>query len=410
MTGTGPSSYSAYLPKKPKRSKQPLFIFLVLLVGTAAGAFWWLNRRALSPTETGGQLAAKVEVKQSVKEVTGNYLMNGTIFWGRGIEKWSQRANGTYDYARPFSGLHTFEPQKYDAWVADHECPILDIVIPFSTQVNNLVFNCRPEYLSEAAKYFQFMNLSNNHSYDQGKDGFIETRQRIIDAGVQPFGNHDPSVKEDICEVMALPVRLKKHGGGEEKATLPVAFCAWHYFQREPYEGEIEHMKQYAAIMPVFAFVHMGTEYLTKAAPIQQEIARRVIDAGAEFVIANNPHWVQNSEAYKGKLIVYSTGNFIFDQLDAEGMRSVSIGVQMTLPYNENTAKWLALGPECKALHDTCFDNAKQQQLTKLRPSFKFEAVAGDNSGKLTKKGNTSLQQAIEQRLNWQETLRQLGQ
>ena len=38
------------------------------------------------------------------------------------------------------------------------------------------------------------------------------------------------------------------------------------------------------------------------------------IDSGADLVIGNHPHWIQPIEIYKGKLITYAHGNFVFDQ------------------------------------------------------------------------------------------------
>ncbi|HEY5806024.1 MAG TPA: CapA family protein [Candidatus Saccharimonadales bacterium] len=366
---------------------------------------------AEKPKAASVALAAHQEKSEpEYTEVNGRYLMNGTIVTARAVEKWSKRADGSTDWARPYSALNTFQPELYDDWIADFECPSLDIVIPYQIQVDLLQFNCRPEFVTEAAKHFSVFNLANNHSGDKGRDGFEKTRAVLATNNIQAHGHYDPSVKEDICEVVGLQVRLKKPDGSEQKATMPIAFCAWHYFGRTPREGEIEHMTQYSKIMPVFAFVHMGQEYLTTATPIQVDIAHRVIDAGADFVIANNPHWVQNSEVYKGKLITYSTGNFIFDQIDAEGMRSVSIDVAMNMQYNQNIAKWLALGESCKKLHDECFAQALSQGLT--RPDFKlsYSPVAGDNSGRLTKRGSAALQKAIEERTNWTATSKELGQ
>ena len=77
-------------------------------------------------------------------------------------------------------------------------------------------------------------------------------------------------------------------------------------------------MKKYADIMPVVGLMQVGQEYVAKAGSDQEFVGRSIIDGGAEFVIGNSPHWVQNSDVYKNKLIFYSTGNFIFDQLDKE--------------------------------------------------------------------------------------------
>jgi poly-gamma-glutamate synthesis protein (capsule biosynthesis protein) len=67
---------------------------------------------------------------------------------------------------------------------------------------------------------------------------------------------------------------------------------------------------------------HWGVEYVSVPAPgagIAEddpvEIGHLAVDAGADLVIGNHPHWVQGVELYKGKFIAYAHGNFIFDQM-----------------------------------------------------------------------------------------------
>ena len=49
--------------------------------------------------------------------------------------------------------------------------------------------------------------------------------------------------------------------------------------------------------------------------------AQAAIDAGATLVVTNHPHVIQGMEIYNGKPIVYSVGNFIFDQMFSVQMR-----------------------------------------------------------------------------------------
>ena len=42
-------------------------------------------------------------------------------------------------------------------------------------------------------------------------------------------------------------------------------------------------------------------------------LAHRLIDAGASAVIGAHPHVTQPIETYRGRPIVYSLGNFVFD-------------------------------------------------------------------------------------------------
>jgi poly-gamma-glutamate synthesis protein (capsule biosynthesis protein) len=45
-----------------------------------------------------------------------------------------------------------------------------------------------------------------------------------------------------------------------------------------------------------------------------------MVKAGADLVIGHHPHVVQPVEAYRGRWIAYSLGNFVFDQKSPEGV------------------------------------------------------------------------------------------
>jgi poly-gamma-glutamate capsule biosynthesis protein CapA/YwtB (metallophosphatase superfamily) len=51
--------------------------------------------------------------------------------------------------------------------------------------------------------------------------------------------------------------------------------------------------------------------------------ARRSIDAGADMVLSHHPHVMQGIEFYKGRLIAYSLGDFIFPYKTVEGRKSI---------------------------------------------------------------------------------------
>ncbi len=368
--------------------------------GLVAGWRYWSGRTSDSAPVT---QPAPPPTPQPVS-LTGRYLFSGTVFWGRRIQQWSTRADGTIDYTYPFTQLATFSSREYDEWIADLECPTSVTDVPVTRQENELVFNCRPEFLPEAAKNFTIFNLSNNHSDNLGPEGLEETRTKLHEAGIQVYGHYEPGNTAEACEVIGLAVRVRHDDQTETSETLPVAFCAWHYFYRLPLPGELEVMRAYAERMPVFAFAHMGVEYRASADAIQRQIAHAIVDRGPEFLIANNPHWVQDAEVYKEKLIVYSTGNFMFDQqYNAEVTRSVSIEAEMSLAYDDNVARWLKLGKECIKLRDNCLSRATEQGLTKPKLSFTFELIAGDNTNQLTKRADPAVQQAVEERLRWAE-------
>ena len=150
-----------------------LVICLILLLATAGLAIWLLIARA--PEEAGSVIdpsaasrptdAPAVTVVEEpagpvYERLTGRYLAAGTIVWDRGVEESAFGADGAFDYEYPFRGLATYEPDSYDAWLADLECPVSKQDVPPELGNTLLEFNCRPEFLPFAAKYFQFYQSS----------------------------------------------------------------------------------------------------------------------------------------------------------------------------------------------------------------------------------------------------------
>ena len=388
--------YSVRANVNSKR-RWPKWTIAILAVFSLGAAGYWIFIRDSNPGRGNNTAVTEEAPKPQPQSVQGRYLFNGTIVLARRVE----RAAGG-DLSQPFSQMSTFRPEKYDAMTLDWECPSTEDIIPYDVQTNQLLFNCHKKWLPEVSKLFSIVSLANNHSGDLGQDGFLETQKNLEKAGIQTYGNYDPAVKEDACEIIALPVRLQISDNSEQKATLPMAFCAWHYFYRTPGAGEMEVMERYAKVMPVFGFMHAGAEYYATAGPDQQAIGRKIINLGAEFAIGNSPHWVQNGEVYKSKPIFYSTGNFIFDQIDPETMRGVSIDVTISVPYTKNVAGWLAMGESCRARIDTCLENAEKRGLTRFDINLTYDVVGSSGgANRVTKKADKTLQAAIEKRVGW---------
>ena len=64
----------------------------------------------------------------------------------------------------------------------------------------------------------------------------------------------------------------------------------------------------------VIAYIHWGTEYSETLETAQTEGARELIDAGADVVLGAHPHCLQGMEYYNGKPILYSLGNYWFNE------------------------------------------------------------------------------------------------
>ncbi|MEX0650222.1 MAG: CapA family protein [Candidatus Andersenbacteria bacterium] len=146
-------------------------------------------------------------------------------------------------------------------------------------------------------------SLANNHAENYGVDGFQQTKTLLNEQGIATVGTGSLVVQE---------VRGTRFGflGYNDVETQ------WQHAVTKADPGLIQkdiiEAKQAAAVVAVM--FHWGGEYHERPTQRQQELAYAAIDAGADLVLGNHPHWVQTTEEYNGKLIVYSHGNFIFDQ------------------------------------------------------------------------------------------------
>lgn len=392
-----------------KKLIRRIILSLGIVIIVAGGVVWFLasqSPRVTSPTAQ--------EVEEQAPPVptslTANTLFLGDIYWGRYINDWSMASDLKTAY--PFSRLGEFDRDSYNAWIANLECPTVAGFTQTSIQEDTtLSFNCSPNYLPEAAKWFDIVSLANNHTDNRGAEGFAETRQQLDKNNIQYFGNYEPLVTDDVCEVVALPVTVTYSDDATKEEHLPIALCGYNAVFKIPPASSISAIEKYADIMPVIAMPHMGAEYQTAPDNIRISTYRAMIDAGADMVLGNHPHWIQTTEAYKGKLIVYSMGNFIFDQqANKEVTRSAGIRVvfNTTDASSDLLAEWLKLGETCTVFHDECLKTAEEQKLKALPMTYQFGVVGSNSAQKITKPATASETAEILQRLQWSQTMSQL--
>ena len=380
---------------------------IVLILVCVALVVLWANNTG-APQSINKVVAIKPTPKP--KNISSNVLFLGNTYWGRYINDWSMASPLKYSY--PFSRLNEFHRDQYDAWISGIECPLVAGVNMTSAEEDStLTFNCSPNYLPEAAKWFTAFTLANNHTDNQGIDGFIETKQQLEKVGIQYFGHYDPRSLDDICEVIALPVTVTNDDNSTAKGNLPVAMCGYHGVFRLPTPEAVAQMQKYTKYMPVIAMPHMGVEYQTTPDQLKTDFYRSLIDGGADVVLGDHPHWIQPTESYKGHLIVYSMGNFMFDQQDQpDVVRSAGINVVLKTgaENSDMLKKWLALGDTCKLFKDDCLAQATQQGLTKLNISYQFGVVGTNDGDKIVKPATPDQQASILERLDWQTTMKNL--
>lgn len=119
--------------------------------------------------------------------------------------------------------------------------------------------------------------------------------------------NHSDHVDPRIPDIPILPTTVEGEG---LKITVIGINTLWGV---KDIKDQISKIKE-DSDQRVIIFPHWGVEYAPIHSQQQQDLAHTWIDAGADLVIGSHPHVIQDGEIYKGKPIIYSLGNLLFDQ------------------------------------------------------------------------------------------------
>ncbi|MER9795307.1 CapA family protein [Mesorhizobium sp. M0213] len=93
-------------------------------------------------------------------------------------------------------------------------------------------------------------------------------------------------------------------------------------YSYEPHAGDVADIlrnvrrgKQFSDFCIVTNHCHEPGNWSQEPADYEQSFARKMIDAGADAYIGHGPHQLRGIEIYKGRPILYSLGNFFYDDL-----------------------------------------------------------------------------------------------
>ncbi|MCX6812185.1 MAG: AmmeMemoRadiSam system protein B [Candidatus Berkelbacteria bacterium] len=166
----------------------------------------------------------------------------------------------------------------------------------------SLNFNFQPQ-TAGILKYLNVseVSLANNHTNNAGASGFATTKLMLEKSGVKYFGQPE-SFNADVS-VLRID--------GEIPTTI-IGIMALDNFDETALETKIKLEK--AADRAVIIFPHWGIEYAPKHSTSQENLARSWISTGADLVVGSHPHVVEDFQIISGKPVIYSLGNFVFDQ------------------------------------------------------------------------------------------------
>lgn len=284
----------------------------LLLVGTYS-----LQLHVVQYKGDGATTAVKAtDVKSKVSDIlapkpTTTLYFVGDIMLDRGV-KGSVKKNFAGNYNTLFENITVL--QEADILFGNLEGDVSDkgtnVGSKFSFRMDPAVIPA----LSLAG--FDIVSFANNHVGDWNVAAFEDTMARLKEGGILFTGaniNKFEAGKPTIIEKKGIKfgfIGFSDVGPNWLQATEknPGILLA-----SDPHFKEIiEEAKKSVDVLIVS--VHWGIEYEKVHNDRQELLAHTAIENGADMVIGHHPHVMEDIETYKGKTIVYSLGNFIFDQ------------------------------------------------------------------------------------------------
>ena len=208
-----------------------------------------------------------------------------------------------------------------------------------------MVFSANPKNIAGLVDAgIDWVSLANNHIGDAGKAGIVSTQGNLDDYGIKHAGAGKNTADAHTASLLKA--------GGVTVGILGYDTIAAYYASGPSTPGSARMTKAFlqkdiaaarkAGADIVIVFPHWGVEYHAKPSAGQRNLGHLAIDAGADMVIGNHPHWAEGMEVYKGKPIWYALGNLVFDQTWSEPTME---GITLELTFSGKSLAQVRIRP-----------------------------------------------------------------
>jgi len=257
----------------------------------------------------------------------------GDMMFGRNVEQVTERKGVDYifEYVKPYLNISDYITGNFENPVVNQEYQKFEGKYIHLSTKSNVV-----EGLKKAN--FSVLNIANNHMLDYGVGGLNDTFSTFEKYGVELVG----AVKQNLMVAENNEITPFSYKGiylSKDLAKSAISYNEINGIKVATLGFTDAYVKGFTAttgrsgvlpmnpelVLPlvkeaslnanlVFVHLHWGQEYDNEPSPRQKEMARAVIDAGADVIIGHHPHVLSSVEIYKDAVILYSLGNFVFDQ------------------------------------------------------------------------------------------------
>ncbi|MHC1725286.1 MAG: CapA family protein [Syntrophobacteraceae bacterium] len=201
--------------------------------------------------------------------------------------------------------------QDADLSVVNLECPLVSTPSPIKKP--GTVLGAQTAcFAGFAAAGWNVVNLANNHSFDHGVPGLLETMTLVEQSGLQVLGagmNLQEAEKPYIRNINGRRVVL--YAMAEREFSVADS--------KMPGANPLDLIRLVQAVQSYkqdgifIVLLHGGVECYPYPSPEMVRRCRFMVDMGADAVICCHAHRPLPWELYKGRPIAYGMGNLVFE-------------------------------------------------------------------------------------------------
>lgn len=216
-----------------------------------------------------------------------------------------------YDFTSMFKNMSTFFADS-DITVGTMETNYTDDKYSGYGQRNS------PTSFAEALKNIgiDLVSISTNHSLDYGIEGLQETKRALEGIGYDVVGDNlgESRVKIKTIKNTKIAFLSYTYGFENQNSKTKDELDSANIYNSEIAKQDLEYAKENADYSIII--MHWGDAYSTKPNKEQQNIAKFLVENGADMILGNHASAVQKMEIMqnaegKNVLVAYSLGNYI---------------------------------------------------------------------------------------------------
>lgn len=269
--------------------------------------------------------------------------------------------------------------QGVDILVANNEFPYTDRGTP--TEGKTYTFRADTDTVS----YLQDMGvdvavLANNHIYDFGEVGLLDTLDTLAQAGIPGIGagrNLDEAaaplyfIVNDMKIAVVAATQIERLDNPDTKGATQDSAGVFRCWDPEKLYEVVGQAKENSDF--VIVYIHWGTENQEEPDWAQLEQAPKLAEAGADLIIGDHSHCLQGITYFGDTPVIYSLGNFWFNSKTLD-----TCMVQVTIGQNGLEAFQFipAIQSDCRV--DLAYGEDKSRILDYMR-SLSPDVVIDDN-------------------------------